>query len=302
MSKIKLTGHASGSGVLTVTAPNTSTDRTITLPDTTGTLLTADGDGSSLTGVGVAGITSAADATAITINSSEKVGIGIADAHHMLHIKENSTSNSLASGVKVQITNEQGAGNFASLRFTGSNQNGFIGYRDGANDQDRRISIGIGADAEHISFSQAGIKFNGDTAEANGLDDYEEGESTITISPASGSITLKSTHNKCLYTKIGRLVSFNIHIRVDSVSSPSGGVNINGLPFTCGSGEKFRASASVAPVYNFSSPSGSMALAWVGNNSTSMNFAFYSGSTQTLSPGAYFQANTEGYITGSYMT
>ena len=39
MSKIKLTGNASGTGVLTVTAPNTSTDRTITLPDTTGTLL-----------------------------------------------------------------------------------------------------------------------------------------------------------------------------------------------------------------------------------------------------------------------
>jgi len=39
MSKIKLTGHASGTGVLTITAPNTSTDRTITLPDTTGTLL-----------------------------------------------------------------------------------------------------------------------------------------------------------------------------------------------------------------------------------------------------------------------
>jgi hypothetical protein len=39
MSKVKIQGHASGSGVLTVTAPNTSTDRTITLPDTTGTLL-----------------------------------------------------------------------------------------------------------------------------------------------------------------------------------------------------------------------------------------------------------------------
>ena len=39
MSKVKIQGHASGSGVLTLTAPNTSTDRTITLPDTTGTLL-----------------------------------------------------------------------------------------------------------------------------------------------------------------------------------------------------------------------------------------------------------------------
>ncbi len=40
MSKIKLTGHASGTGVLTVTAPNTSTDRVITLPDSTATLAT----------------------------------------------------------------------------------------------------------------------------------------------------------------------------------------------------------------------------------------------------------------------
>jgi len=40
MAKVKITGHASGSGVITVTAPNTSTDRTITLPDSTGTLAT----------------------------------------------------------------------------------------------------------------------------------------------------------------------------------------------------------------------------------------------------------------------
>jgi len=42
MAKVKIQGHASGTGVLTVTAPNTSTDRTITLPDGTGTLATTD--------------------------------------------------------------------------------------------------------------------------------------------------------------------------------------------------------------------------------------------------------------------
>jgi hypothetical protein len=86
MSKVKIQGNASGTGVLTVTAPNTSTDRTITLPDATGTLLTADGDGSSLTGVGVAGITSAADATAISIDSSERVGIGTGSPTARLHV------------------------------------------------------------------------------------------------------------------------------------------------------------------------------------------------------------------------
>jgi len=51
MAKVKIQGHASGTGILTVTAPNTSTDRTITLPDATGTLLNSDGSGASLTGL-----------------------------------------------------------------------------------------------------------------------------------------------------------------------------------------------------------------------------------------------------------
>jgi hypothetical protein len=36
MSKVKIQGNASGTGVVTLTAPNTNTDRTITLPDGTG--------------------------------------------------------------------------------------------------------------------------------------------------------------------------------------------------------------------------------------------------------------------------
>ena len=40
MAKVKITGHASGTGVFTVTAPNSNTDRTITLPDATATLAT----------------------------------------------------------------------------------------------------------------------------------------------------------------------------------------------------------------------------------------------------------------------
>jgi len=38
MSKIALTPHASGTGTLTIAAPNTNTDRTLTLPDATGTV------------------------------------------------------------------------------------------------------------------------------------------------------------------------------------------------------------------------------------------------------------------------
>ena len=43
MSKIALTGNASGSGTFTLAAPNSDTDRTLTLPDETGTVLTSGG-------------------------------------------------------------------------------------------------------------------------------------------------------------------------------------------------------------------------------------------------------------------
>jgi hypothetical protein len=45
VSKIRLTPNASGTGTVTLTVPSTSTDRTITLPDTTGTLLDTSGQG-----------------------------------------------------------------------------------------------------------------------------------------------------------------------------------------------------------------------------------------------------------------
>jgi len=41
MSKIALTPNASGTGTLTIAAPNTSTDRTLTLPDETGTIISS---------------------------------------------------------------------------------------------------------------------------------------------------------------------------------------------------------------------------------------------------------------------
>jgi hypothetical protein len=72
MAKVKIQGHASGTGILTVTAPNTSTDRTITLPDATATIATTTDVAARLPS-----ITDGGNATAITIDSRENVGIGV---------------------------------------------------------------------------------------------------------------------------------------------------------------------------------------------------------------------------------
>ena len=75
MAKVKITGHASGTGILTVTAPNTSTDRTITLPDATGTLLNSDGSAASLTAIPAANLTgTVADARISALTASKLTG------------------------------------------------------------------------------------------------------------------------------------------------------------------------------------------------------------------------------------
>ena len=72
---------------------------------------------------------------------------------------------------------------------------------------------------------------------ANLLDDYEEGTWEATIACGSGTVTLASSGNLCTYTKIGRTVQLNGSVTVSAISSPSGDLLINGMPFATGSGE-----------------------------------------------------------------
>jgi hypothetical protein len=78
-----------------------------------------------------------------------------------------------------------------------------------------------------VRLAGAGITFNGDTAAANELDDYEEGTWTGAISGVAVDNQTYST-----YTKIGNTVFIRAHISVDS--NPGDTFEITGLPFTSG--------------------------------------------------------------------
>jgi hypothetical protein len=45
MSKVQLQGNASGTGIFTIASPNSNTDRTLTLPDNTGTVVSTGSTG-----------------------------------------------------------------------------------------------------------------------------------------------------------------------------------------------------------------------------------------------------------------
>ena len=55
MSKVAIQGNASGTGTFTIAAPNSNTDRTLTLPDEAGTVLTSASDLTGLTGIPTTG-------------------------------------------------------------------------------------------------------------------------------------------------------------------------------------------------------------------------------------------------------
>jgi|TARA_B100001964_G_scaffold104308_1_gene116530 hypothetical protein len=121
MAKVKIQGHASGTGILTVTAPNTSTDRTITLPDATGTLLNSDGDGSNLTGI------NAIDGTDLTIVTGDIV-FGTAGKGICLGVTSNTDGNTLddyeegtwtpsldATGDSISVSYTSNTGNYTKI-------------------------------------------------------------------------------------------------------------------------------------------------------------------------------------------
>jgi hypothetical protein len=82
----------------------------------------------------------------------------------------------------------------------------------------------------YTTIDNDGIKFNSDTAAANGLDDYEEGTFTPQMYHISGTPTY--TYQEGRYTKIGDVVHAHGIIGVSNSTSLGGAVGITNLPFS----------------------------------------------------------------------
>lgn len=135
-----------------------------------------------------------------------------------------------------QITWRNGATNRGRIYIDSGNT---IGFESGASNTTRMaidssgnttISTGnlvIGTSGKGIDFSATP-----GTGTSELFADYEEGTFTATLTCTSGTITLNSGQDLMQYTKIGRMVYISGQIVVSSVSSPSGVLTFNGLPFT----------------------------------------------------------------------
>ena len=120
-----------------------------------------------------------------------------------------------------------------SIRFNsnGDTNEGSITY----NMANNTMVFGVNNDSEKLRIqSGGGISFNGDTATANALDDYEEG----TFTPKLGGTSNSSTYNvegTGTYIKIGRKVTVTIRFNnVDLDNNASGTAKVFNMPFTSG--------------------------------------------------------------------
>ena len=109
----------------------------------------------------------------------------------------------------------------------GDNSYRIEGKDDGAN---ARIGFVTG-DSEIARFTADGLTFNGDTAAANALDDYEEGTWTPTTNIGFNTIYDAS------YVKIGQLVFVNLSAQTNTgPQDVSQATSVGGLPFSCRTG------------------------------------------------------------------
>ena len=216
---------------------------------------------------GVAGIVSSANATAMTIDSNEQVGIGTGSPSEKLHIE---TSSGDADVLLHAAEDNSGSDARLFLKTTNTSATPSLFFGDSANDGMGYVkylnngnSMQFGTNAAHQwsldssgnflpAATDHGIYLGVTSATAaNLLDDYEKGTYTAGVFDANSGGNQSATTATGYYTKIGRLVNFNVAFNDINTTGLTGSNRIFvSLPFASINGQ---IDAQTAPfVKNFS--------------------------------------------------
>jgi hypothetical protein len=150
--------------------------------------------------------------------------VGIADAAPLTRLSVGGSGESTALAAAITFTD----GNSGSSRnwtiangisASGISQIGALTFSRSTALNGNPLTAGV----EIARFSENGLTFNGDTAAANALDDYEEGTWTPTISFGGASVGVTYAASRAgQYTKIGRQVTATAYILLTNKGTSTG--------------------------------------------------------------------------------
>ena len=135
------------------------------------------------------------------------------------------------------------------------------------------------------------------SADANTLDDYEEGTwtPTLTFSGGTTGITYDGTYRNGTYVKVGKLVWLNCRLGLTNKGSSTGTARVTGLPFTPSGGASGN-EIIVGNVWwvNFSNPSNYMVnIRMDATNTGYMELMSYSTSSENPVSNGFFTNTTQ---------
>jgi hypothetical protein len=177
----------------------------------------------------------------MTITNAGNVGIGTSVPDTLLHLSS-ATSGAILRLERNDITIVDGD-SYGQVQWEGQDASTSAGGVRASVDVLATGSLGStamvfrvadagAAEQERMRLTQNGLSFNGDTAAANALDDYEEGTWTMGVSFGGASVGVTTSNNTGTYTKIGRQVTVNGLLQLTSKGSSTGTALLTGLPFT----------------------------------------------------------------------
>ena len=154
----------------------------------------------------------------INVDNSGRIGIGTSAPSYTTHINS-------SGATSLGVTTSSGSSEPQILLEDTSASDYFALQKNG------RALLFKPQGSEKCRVTSDGLTFNGDTAAANALEDYEEGTWTPAISNTGYTFTYSTQEGQ--YTKIGRLITLRFRIVVTARSgSASGGHPIINLPIT----------------------------------------------------------------------
>ena len=229
MSVVKIQGNPSGTGEFTIAAPNSNTNRTLTLPDQTGTVLTNAGPFTA---------NASASAGAVTIDASNNVGIGTSSPRAKLSVT-NGTENTSGDAPQEVI-------------FTGANQTITSGLGILTVQSNTAIAADVGA-----TIALGGrVRNTGTTTDASNFAVLKGAKENATSDNSAGYFAISTKSNASAPAERMRIDSSG-NLLVGTTSLTGGRINaVNGSGLWV---QKLQDAASNGSMIQFITPGGAQA-------------------------------------------